>query len=792
MLTPLSWLKDFTPVDRDPGEIASVLTSLGLVVEGVQRVGEPFDGVVVGHVVEVRAHPDADKVRLVDVDLGDGSTTQIACGASNVARGQRVAVATVGTTLPSGMTIDRRKLRGEWSNGMICSTDELGLGKARAPGIMVLPVDAPVGAPLFDALGIKPDIVYDLAIETNRPDAMCITGVARDLAGKLKLPFSIPEPTVREGEAKVGDLTSITVKRPDLCPRFTARVLVDVTVGASPELIARRLTLAGMRPINNVVDASNYVMLELGQPSHPYDLDRLAGSGLRVRAARDGERLRTLDDIERELTERDCVITDAEDHVVGIAGIMGGESSEIAASTTTVLNEAAVWDPYVLNYTSRRLALRTDASARFERRVDSDALLRAQNRFIEIVQQSTSAVAAVGVIDEHAPQPPSVKVRVRTGRVNAVLGVTLSDEQVRDYLEPIGFDAVAVEPGINEVIIPSFRPDSEREIDVIEEIARMHGYENIEPTMPMSPLVGGLSAYQQRRRRLRAWLAGQGMSEAWTSPLLAGDDFDRSGLDAALSIGLVNPIVSEESKLRTSLLPGMLRAVAFNATRRNVGVRLFEIAHVFNQPRPGELLPDEEERLAVALACEGNDAMSAARLWRDLLASLRVRGLTLRNGVSAPGLHPTRCGEVRTESGRSIGVIGEVDPSVLERWDIPGRVGWLEVETGALLEAIDPTPQMRAVSRYPAAEFDLAFLVPVEISASDVEATLRGALGAVVEQVQLFDVFRGEQAGEGRRSLAYRLTVAALDHTLDETEVSDLRRKAIDAVESSHGASLRM
>ncbi len=784
MKVPLSWLRDFTPVDDDPDALADVFNSLGLVVEGVEHVGKGLDGVVVARVLDVRAHPNADLVRLADVDLGDGETVQIACAGVNLAAGQLVPVIKVGATLPNGMTIERRKMRGEWSNGMICSSEEVGLPADGPKEIMVLPNDLELGADFATAMGIESDTVFDLEIETNRPDAMCVAGIARDIAGKLALPFSIPEPQVNETRPEIDPLAKIEVKDTALCPRFTARVITGIEVGPSPDLVSRRLTLAGMRPINNVVDASNYVMLELGQPSHPYDLARLDGNGLIVRTSREGEVIETLDGSQRKLPTGAGVIADTSDRVVSVAGIMGGASSEIGESTTDVLIEAAVWEPYSINKTSRQLALRTDASARFERRVDRRCLTRAQNRIVELLQQTSPNLSiASGIIDvDHsAPWPsPAEKLPLRTKRVNAILGTELTSEQINGYLTRIGFDA-----GNESVVVPSFRPDVEREIDVIEEVARIHGYDNIERRVPTSPSAARLTRYQQQRRRIKAALAGRGLSESWTASMLGPDDFTKSGL-IEQPVRVANPMTQEDSLLRTSMLPGMLRALAYNASRRNNVVKLFEIGHVFHQPPAGQTLPDEREMLAIAILDTTSDAMSAAYLARDLAFSLGVRSLNLMPSQSE-GLHPTRTAAISGETG----VIGEIDPDVLARYGIEGRVGWVEVDLARVVETIEVTPQMIPVSRYPSAEFDLAIVVENNITAETVFITLMKALGELCEDVTLFDVFRGGKLDANARSLAFRLRIAARDRTLGEEEIAATRRAAIAAVESEHGATLR-
>ncbi|MGH9181235.1 MAG: phenylalanine--tRNA ligase subunit beta, partial [Acidimicrobiales bacterium] len=498
MLVPLSWLMDFAPFHLDPGELGETFDDLGMVVEGIERVGDGIDGVVVARVLEVSSHPAADRVRLTQVDTGDGRPRQVVCGAPNVAAGQLVFLATIGTVLPGGMEIARRKVRGEWSEGMICSPVELGLGDEGA-GILVLPEGPEPGTAMADALG-GADVVYDLAIEANRPDALSVAGVARDAAARLGLPFTLPEPVLAPGPpvAVAGELATVAVESPELCPRFTARVITGVAVGPSPPWMARRLTLAGMRPISNVVDASNYVMLELGQPTHPYDLDRLPGRGLLVRRAGPGEILVTLDGVERRLGDGDdCLICDATGTPVGIGGIMGGASSEISPSTTTVLLEAAYFTPMVIARTAKRLGLRTEASARFERGCDPLGIERATDRLCQLLclPPGTAKVAA-GRLDRSTLAPPPPPIRVRTARVNAVLGTDLDDATVRTLLGPIGFTAEPAGPGHTAVVPPSFRPDAGTEIDVVEEVARHLGYSRIPRTRPTSPFVGRLSPYQ--------------------------------------------------------------------------------------------------------------------------------------------------------------------------------------------------------------------------------------------------------------------------------------------------------
>ena len=820
MRVPLSWIRDFAPVEGDAATLAGTLDDLGLVVEGVTRVGEGLERVVVARVDEIAAIAGADRIRAVVVDAGEGPV-EVVCGAWNFAVGDLVPLAPVGAVLPGGFEIGRRKMKGVVSNGMLCSPRELELSEDHE-GILVLGRAGAPGAPapgtaLMAALGLEPDVVFDVAVETNRPDAAGVAGVARDLAAACKVPFGLPEaPEPPGGPVPVTELTSVVVADDDLCPRFVARVLTGVTVGESPPWVRRRLTLAGMRPVNSVVDASNYVMLELGQPTHPYDLDRVGGGGLRVRAARPGETVVTLDGKERVLGARsigagddmrDCLICDATDAPVGIAGIMGGASTEISAGTRRVLLEAAYFAPMAVARTSKRLALRTEASARFERGCDPEGIDRSVRRLVELL---AGVEVAAGQIDVRGPAPGPRPVAVRTARVNALLGTALSEAEIQGLLEPIGFAARPSDPGVLEVTVPTFRPDTEREVDVIEEVARHHGYSRIARRTPRPAQVGELDAYQRERRQVRDVLAGLGADEAWTASLLAPGDHERAGWPGD-GIRVANPLVPDQSVLRMSILPGMLAALAANAGRRQGEVRLFEVGHVFPPPAPSrveralaaheEWVVDEREMVAMALRAQGDDALAAAAAWYALADALRITGVELvADAGEAPvpaagaGLHPARRGWLVHED-RQFGVVGEVDPDVLEAFGLDPaaqRVGWLELDLGLLLgDAPRRSELAEPASRFPSSDLDLAFVVAEAVPAAAVRATLAEAGGGLLERVRLFDVYRGPGLPPGTRSLAFRLRFCALDHTLEEAELQELRARCVAAVAAAHGAELR-
>jgi phenylalanyl-tRNA synthetase beta chain len=574
-------------------------------------------------------------------------------------------------------------------------------------------------------------------------------------------------------------------------------VVDGIRVGPSPRWLANRLTALGMRPINNVVDASNYVMLELGQPNHTYDLAALGdGSGgvaLRVRRAVEGEALETLDGEVRTLTASDGVIADGTDTAIGIAGIMGGASTEVSDNTTSILLEMAWWDPMTITTSSRRLGLRSEASARFERGSDPEVAERAMRRFVELLADS-GATLAPGIVDVRGNLPDRSPVRVRTSRVNALLGTDLTRDEMACLLTSIEFTNTPVGDDL-DVTVPSFRPDSATEIDVVEEVARLHGYERIARTLPRSTITGALTPYQHDRRRIRDAMVGLGLDEVMPVPFLAPGDLERAGLPAG-GITVTNPLVAEESVMRASLRPGILKTLAYNASHRLHGLGLFEIGHVYRTPAPmgGEVprLPDEREHLAVALG--GRDAGEAVAVWSALADALDARHYQLVADGPA-GLHPTRTARIEVDDPLSgtvvVGHVGEVDPGALAAYDIADRVGWLEVDLETLLALPHGQRPYRRVSRYPSSDIDLAFEVDEGTPASAVGSCLTAAAGDLLADLSLFDVFRGAPVADGRRSLAFTLRFQADDRTLTDAEVAAVRTACIDAVQSNLSATLR-
>jgi phenylalanyl-tRNA synthetase beta chain len=834
---PLSWLRDFAPFPDDIGALTAALDDLGLVVEEVERVGEGLEDVVVSLVTDITAIEGADRIRRVVVEAG-GGPLEIVCGAMNFKVGDRVPLAPVGAVLPGGFEIGRRKMRGVVSNGMLCSGKELGLSDDHG-GLLVLgeEIDASPGTPLAEALGLQTDTVFDLTVEGNRPDAWCMIGIARDLAARLGLPFSVPEPPLPAPSGRpVEDAASAAVEAPALCPRLTISVLTDVVIGPSPEWIARRLTLAGMRPINNVVDASNYVMLERGQPTHPYDGARLGGPGLIVRQARaGGETVRTLDGVTRTTgvpggglgdSGEDCLICDADNVAVGVAGIMGGATSEISESTTEVLLEAAYFTPMAIARTSKRLGLRSEASARFERGCDPWGIDASVNRFSQLLAESSPGLKVCdGTLDLRGDVPEPFALTVPVARVQRQIGVPLTRSEIAALIEPIGFTPQTGDAEeLLTVLVPTNRPDVRPAPygidDVIEEVARMFGYANVPRHTPTWPQPGHLTELQRSRRLVKGVLSGLGASEAWTNSFVSDEAHRRIGLRGP-AVRVSNPLVAEEPYLRRSLMPGLLGALAYNAGRRQGAIRLYEVGVVFSHPDEGAprvversgpggtqtaLLPGERELLGAVFAYDDDDARSAAAAWHVLADAFRVSGVRLvapegatgPEGATAPlpGLHPTRSARmVAQSSGRVIGAVGEIDPDVAVDFGLTaGRIGWLEVDLGLLFDpsvAVRRPPVAAAVSRFPSSDIDLALVLDDGVAADLVADALGAAAGDLLESVSLFDVYRGPGIADGTRSLAFRLRFCSLDHTLTDDEVGTVRAQCIEAVVTRFGAALR-
>ena len=791
MKVSLRWITDFVDLPTsDVAELEDVLSNLGIEVEGYETVELGFEGVVVAKVLAVGPHPDADKIRIATLDTGDGEL-DVVCGAWNFDAGATIAYAAVGSVLPGGIEVGRKEIRGVESPGMIASERELGLGDDHE-GILVLPDDhAPLGTDFASTLPY-PDVVFDLSITPNRPDAMSVHGVARDLAAHYGIEVRRPEPVVEpQGPPTTA---SVIIEDPERCPRFTAREIRDVTIGPSPLWMRLRLRDAGLRPISNVVDITNYVMLELGQPLHAFDNDRVPDQTIVVRRAEPGETLQTLDGVDRTFVAEDLLIASPQG-ALGVAGVMGGATSEVADDTTTVLLEVAHFDAPSVLLTGKRLGLRTDAVARFERGVDPELPPLASARAAELMVELAGATVADGFIDEHPRPFQAPVVELPVGEVERLLGIEIVPDQIVAILTRLGFGVEGDGPW--QVTVPSYRPDVTRPADLVEEIARLHGYDRIPSTLPKG-IGGGLPAVEELRRRVRQVMVGAGFFETMSYDFIGGPELDGLGLpddDRRRAPVLVrNPLNEEQEFLRTSLLPGLLRGLQVNVSRNLADPALFEIGLVYFPS--DDALPVQPEQLAFLATGsrpgptwaprESRDASDAVGLVETLLTAV---GVPYRLEPSAdPGFHPGRCARV-VIGGEVAGVVGEIHPSTAANWDLEGRVagGFIEMDAirgGAIGEFVMP-------STYPPVVFDLAFDVAETTTVASLDEVVRDNAGEHLERLDLFDVFRGAPLEDGRKSLAYRLTFRDAERTLTDEELAPVREAIAAAVADTLDGRLR-
>ncbi len=846
MLVSLRWLSDYVAHGLTADGLADALTQAGLEVESVETTGPALDGVVVGHVLAVAPHPDADRLRVCSVDLGtaDGPV-QIVCGAPNVAPGQKVPVATVGTVLMlpvrdgSGLapvTIKKGKIRGEVSNGMICAEDELGIGTSH-DGILVLDEDAPVGEPFAATLAERGDLpgdaVLDVSITPNRPDATSHVGMARDVAALTGQALRLPDVSIPEAGGEAADAVSVTIEAPDVCSRFAGMVVRGVTVGESPAWLRERLTAVGLRPVSNVVDVTNFVMLELGQPLHAYDLDRLAGPRIVVKKAAGGETFTTLDGTARTLPAGTPMVADG-DGYVGIAGLMGGRDSEVTGATTNVLLEGACWEPSAIRRAARALGMATDASYRFERGVDPTGQPRAVARAAALVADLGGGTVVPGLIDE-TPQPYAPRtVTLRPSRVARVLGARVPDEAIERLLTSIGFGVAREASGALDVFaeaamreegvvtaareaaeasgwtltVPPWRPDVEREIDVIEEVARLWGFGRLpQPahvTVPLAPATDTPSARHLDAARRR--LAALGLREIYSNSLLpaaVAERFADAGWTgrALPPVETLNPVSQEMATLRPSLLPGLVAAASYNAARGAASLRLMEAGTVYGRATDATAPVDGyHEHTALGIAITG---LATPQAWdapaRDVdfydlkglvLSVLDALGIV---GVAeTPRLAPDALTDYALElsvGDTRIGVVARVSASAAPDLSQPLFAAELDWDVLAAL-APAAVPRYAAFARVPAVERDLAVVVPEAQAAGPLLDAIRDAGRPLLHSVRLFDRYRGAGVPEGQQSLAFALRFAG-DRTLTDKEVDGRMRRITGSLERLHDATLR-
>lgn len=788
-----NWLKELVDFDLSAFELAEKLTMVGLEVSAVVPWGQGLDEVVVGQVVSVKDHPQADRLSLCVVDVGS-DRLQVVCGAPNVVQGQKVPVALPGTVLPDGRFIGRAEFREVESQGMICSERELGLSSDTS-GIMVLDPESQVGAKLTNVLNLN-DFILELDLTPNRPDCLSHVGVAREISALTGNPLRKPEVTVEEETREVESLISVEILDPVGCPRYTARVIEGVKVGPSPLWLRLRLESVGFRSVNNVVDATNYVLMELGHPLHAFDYHRLWGNRIVVRRALSGEAILTLDGRERVLDGDILVITDGH-RPVALAGIMGSLGSEVTEATEDLLLESAYFDPKVIRRSAKRLGLSTEASYRFERGANPEGVIEALDRVAQLITHFAGGKVARGVVDIYPRPLGRVKLRLRSDRVNQVLGTELSEKEIKGILESLGFQ-VERDDGL-QVMVPLFRPDVTREVDVVEEVARVYGYDKIEIRTRLS---GELPVFRSSReiaaRGVRDILIGLGMTEVVTNGLI--DPQVLKLVDPlAKPLSIRNPLSREMSVLRPTLMPSILQVLVWNRNRGVEDLRIFELGKVFL--RDGEV-PLAVEKTMICGAIIGRRNRLGWDTGQENVDFFDLKGLleVFFERISLDNFKIISYDDYIYRKGfgaqimvgeAQIGTLGEVNNAVLERLDLKDKVFLFELDFDALLKVSQKEKRYQPLPRFPAVGRDLAVVVSEDVFSQEVEEAIYAAGGEIVESVELFDLYRGEQVPPGKKSLAFSLRYRSRQKTLSDEEVDKVHIVIVDQLKKVFGAEVR-
>ena len=798
MNVTLNWLKNYIDFEFSANELADRLTMLGIEVESVKQPGSGLEGVVVGSVNAIKPHPNADKLVLCQVDIGETEELQIVCGAPNVREGMHAPVATIGATLPIGLTIKRAKLRGETSQGMLCSEKELALSEDAA-GLMELSTNIPLGTPLATALGLE-DTVFELEITPNRPDCLSLIGVAREIRAETGNPLKLPQVDFNETETDAREATSVTIEAPDLCPRYAARVIRGVKIGQSPLWLQQRLESVGIGVINNIVDITNFVLMEYGQPLHAFDYHKLTENRIVVRRAVSGEKLKTLDEIERELTSEMLVIADAE-KPVALAGVMGGYDSEITEATCDVLLESAYFNPSSIRATAKALGMSTEASYRFERGADPGIVLAALDRAAQLITELTGGTICKGVVDVYPEEQPLTEIQLRPKRVNFILGTEIEPATMKEILTRLDF-GVETSGSLYSVTVPTFRADITREIDLIEEIARVYGYDNIPTALPKGDIpVPAPDPKVEVCRRIKQFLLASGMMEALNYSFSDPNSFDKTRFAAdnplRNAIPLQNPLSPEMSVLRTTLLPGLLENAQRNRNHQIDTIALFEIGSVFIRSDEQK----EPERVSGVLAGQVGEGVYSNPYRQPDFYDIKglVEGILEVCGISdytlqktgAPTFHPGRNAAVML-GDKQIGIFGEAHPEVLENYDLPYKAYLFDFDMEGLTDAAIFAKRFEPISVYPKVERDLAIVVDKEILSDMPTELIYKTGGELIESVRLFDVYEGEQVPEGKKSLAYAIIYHSATETLTDKAVNALHDKIVKRLNQELGAELRM
>ena len=810
MQVSIKWLKDYIDFTETPEQLADKLTMAGIPVENVVDPGEGLEKVVTGRIEKLEPHQNSDHLQICTMNVGLAENIIIVTGAQNVAEGQVVPVAMVGAHLPNGMKISKGKLRGVASNGMLCSAQELKLDLEKLPeeqktGIFILPSDTPVGIPAKDVLGLN-DVVLEFELTANRADCFSVFGLVREIAAITGNKPHFPEIKVNEDDnTKLNDIFSVEIADPDLCSRFSTRMLKNVKIGPSPEWMQQRLEGAGIRSINNVVDVTNFVMIELGHPMHAYDYDKITGKKLIARRAIEGEELHTLDDTSRKAKGEMLVIADSE-KAAGLAGIMGGFETEITDTTTTVVLESADFYGPCIRRTARACGLSSEASGRFERGVDSETTIKALDRAAQLLQEMGACTVCEGLVDVYPNPKQANYVTFIPEQINNHLGTNIAKDVMLNIITSVGFDVTKDENDEITVKVPSWRNDVTCMADISEEIARLHGFDKIKSTLPNGvSMQGTQSAKQTFIDKVKASLSSQGLYETISFALTNEETFNKLNIpqDSPLRKAgpIMNPLSDEYPLVRTTLLSSIFDNLARNLARKNDDVALFEVGSVFfPKALPVTELPDEVVKIAGAITGRRNaqgwnqtndmvDFYDAKGIIEELLANLRVTRYTVEAGTHY-AMHPGKTALFK--KGRDvIATVGEVHPAVLSAYGITKPVYIFELDATIVMKYMAKDLKYKALPKYPATSRDLAMLVDVDVNAADIEKAMTKAAGQNLTQITLFDVYTGKQVEEGQKSLAFSLTFQSNDKTLTDAEIDPAIEKIVAKLQKDFNANLR-
>lgn len=787
MNLPLSWLKDYMNIEGiDNATYMHGMTMSGSIVEGIENPAAEIKNVVVGKVLKVEKHPDADKLVVCQVDVGEEAPIQIVTGAPNVFEGAVVPVAKHKSTLPGGVKITKGKLRGVESYGMMCSTDELAMSDERATGILILPEDMKIGEDIVTALDLDENVA-EFEITSNRPDCMSIIGLARETAATFDRPINIPVPEVAGNSEDVNNYASVEIQNSDLCSRFVARAVKNVKIAPSPKWMQKRLKACGIRAINNVVDITNYIMLEYGQPMHAYDLDHVEGRKIIVRNAEENEQLETLDDQPRTLNSEMIVISD-EKRAIGVAGVMGGANSEVTENTVTVLFESACFNAAAVRRGAKALGMRTDASALFEKGLDSENCLPAINRACQLMEELGAGEVVGGVIDVYPVPKQQTVLPFEPQKMNNFLGLEVSETEMIDILNKLEFKA---EDG--KIYVPTFRGDIEGMADVAEEIARIYGYDRIPTTMMKGEVVaGGKTPVQKLEDAIRTELTESGLYEIVTYSFIDPKENALVNIpegDARNTmVKITNPLGEENSVMRTDLTSSMMKILRVNYNRRNTSAALFEIGRIFT-PVDGEVLPNETQ--SVALGMYGDyDFYSLKGVVEQLLERVGIEDYDFEPCREDATYHPGRCATVYA-GGKKLGVLGQIHPGVCANFKIDTEVYVAVLDFEVIAEQFTADRQYKALPKFPAVTRDIAVTVDKAVPVGDIVKVIKAQKTDIIEDYKLFDVYVGKQVGEGKKSVAYSITFRAADRTLTDDDVNPVTEKILAELENKLGAQLR-